>query len=315
MENFLFSLNVVAPLFILMATGYIARQINFISDNFLSQLNRFVFRFLLPIMLFQDIRLSYTGDFSNTKLIFASLIGITATILLSFLIVPLFIKKKGQRGSMIQGIYRSNFLIYGLPLATGMYGDSAVATISMLMGIMIPFYNVAAVIILSIYSEDNTHKISLKSILKDIVTNPLIIGCFFGLIGGISHLRFPQFVEIPLDQLGKTAAPLALFVLGGEFKFRSLKNNLFKVIVATNCRLLIVPVICLYVFVLLGFRNVDLAVLLSIFATPTAMASYIMAKNMGNDGELSAQIVVLTTAVSSITIFFIIYFLRTWGYL
>ncbi|MDL2322464.1 AEC family transporter [Bacteroidales bacterium OttesenSCG-928-A17] len=315
MENFLFSLNVVAPLFVLMATGYIVRQINFIDDDFLGKLNRFVFKFLLPIMLFQDIRLSYTGDFSNTKLIIAAVIGILVVIGVSFLIVPFFVKRKAQRGSVIQGIYRSNFLIYGLPLATGMYGDAAVASISMLMGIMIPLYNIAAVIILSIHSETGTHKISVKSLLKDIVTNPLIIGCFFGLLGGSAHLEFPRFIEIPLVQLGAIGAPLALFVMGGEFKFRRLKNNLVKIISVTFCRLILVPVVALYVFVQFGFRDVDLAVLVSIFATPTAMASYIMARNMGNDGELSAQIVVLTTALSSLTIFFLIYFLRTWGYL
>lgn len=315
MENFIFSLNVVAPLFVLMATGYIVRQINFINDDFLSQLNRFVFKFLLPIMLFQDIRLSYTGDFSNTKLIVAAVTGILVVIGVSFLIVPFLVKRKAQRGSVIQGIYRSNFLIYGLPLATGMYGDAAIASISMLMGIMIPLYNVAAVVILSIHSETGNHKISIKSLLKDIATNPLIIGCFFGLLGGSVHLELPRFIEAPLAQLGAIGAPLALFVMGGEFKFRRLKNNLFKIIFVTFCRLILVPVVALYVFVQLGFRDVDLAVLLSIFATPTAMASYIMARNMGNDGELSAQIVVLTTALSSLTIFFLVYFLRTWGYL
>ena len=315
MTNFLFSLNVVAPLFVLMAAGYITRQIRFINDEFLGQLNRFVFKLLLPIMLFQDIRLSYNGDFSNTKLIFASLAGITTIILVSFLIVPLIIKRKGQRGSIIQGIYRSNFLIYGLPLATGMYGDAAVASISMLMGIMIPFYNIAAVIILSIFSETGNNKVTFKSVMKDIVTNPLIIGCFFGLLGGVLHLQFPRFLELPLAQLGKAAAPLALFVMGGEFKFRSLKNNIYKVLAVTAARLIIVPVTALYIFIQLGFRAVDLAVLISIFATPTAMASYIMARNMGNDGELSAQIVVLTTAASSVTIFFIIFFLRSWGYI
>jgi predicted permease len=315
MNNFFFSFNVVAPLFVLMVTGYVARLIKFVSSDFLSQLNRFVFKFCLPMMLFQDIRLSYQGDFSNTRLIFSAFLGITAVILLSFLFVPLIIKRKAQRGSIIQGIYRSNFLIYGLPLATGMYGQEAVASISMLMGIMIPFYNVAAVIILSIYSERENQKPSLQNVLKDIVTNPLILGCVFGLAGGAIHLQFPHFLEIPIAQLAAIASPLALFVMGGEFKFKSLHNNIIKVISVTVLRLLVVPILALSVFVGMGFRNVELSVLLSIFATPTAMASYIMAKNMNNDGELSGQIVVLTTACSCITIFLIIYFLRSWGYL
>jgi len=315
MNDFLFSLNAVAPLFVIMTTGYVLRKIRFVSEDFLAQLNKFVFKFCLPLMLFQEIRLSYKGDFSNTKLIFAAVGGITAIILISFLIVPLLVKRKAQRGSIIQGIYRSNFLIYGLPLATGMYGGRAITAISMLMAIMIPFYNAAAVIILSIYSETEGHKVTVKQLLRDMATNPLIIGSVCGILAGMIHLELPRFVDVPVAQFAQTAAPLALFVLGGEFKFHNLRGNWTKVIIVTAIRLIAVPVVALSICVSAGFRDVDLTVLLCIFATPAAMAGYIMAKNMGNDGELSGQIVVLTTACSCVTIFFLIYFLRAWGYL
>jgi predicted permease len=216
---------------------------------------------------------------------------------------------------MIQGIYRSNFLIYGLPVATGMYGNEAVGPITMLMGIMIPFYNVAAVIILSLHSESENNSLSVKRLLKEIGTNPLLLGSVFGVLGGMIHLQFPHFVELPVGQLAATASPLALFVMGGEFRFRSLRNNIYKVIAATVSRLIIIPVVILFICIKLGFRDVELSVLISLFATPTAIASYIMAKNMGNDGELSGQIVVLTTLLSCITVFFIVFFMRSWGYL
>ncbi len=315
MNNFLFSVNVVAPLFVLMATGYISRKIKFVSEPFLAELNKFVFKFCLPLMLFTDIWGSYKGDFSNTHLIFTAVLGVLSIIAVSFCIIPLLVKKKGQRGSMIQGIYRSNFIIYGLPLATGMYGDEAVTTISMLMGIMIPLYNIAAVIILSTFSETGTHKVTFKSIGKDIITNPLILGCFSGLLAGMIHLKLPTFIHTPLDQFAAIGTPLALFVMGGEFKFSHLGGNIIKVISATTARLIIVPGIAMSIFVMMGFRNVELSVLLSIFATPTAMASYIMSKNMGCDGQLSAQIVVLTTACSCITIFFFIFILKSMGYI
>jgi predicted permease len=315
MNNFLFSVNVVAPLFFLMTLGYFLKCIRFVSEDFLSQLNRFVFKFCLPLMLFQDIRNSYNGDFSNTKLIFSSLIGISVVIFLSFCFIPFFVKRKGQRGSMIQSIYRSNFLIYGLPLATGMYGVQAVATISMLMGVMIPFFNVLAVIILSVFSETESEKFSFVSVLKDIITNPLILGCFFGLVAGMTGFCLPQFIDGPLSQLAGAASPIALFVMGGEFRFKSLRNNVLKVLSATVIRLIIVPVTALTIFVAMGFRNVELSVLLCLFATPTAMASYIMAKNMGCDGELSGQIVVLTTACSCLTIFLLVFILRSMGFL
>jgi predicted permease len=315
MTNFIFSFNVVAPLFVLMAIGYFIRQIRFVSAGFLAELNRFVFKFLLPLMVFQEIRLSYKGDFSNVKLILTSIAGVTAVILVSFIITRLTIKRKGQRGSMIQGIYRSNFLIYGLPVATGMYGSEAIVPITMLMGIMIPLYNVAAVIILSLHSESEGSGLSVLKLLKEIGTNPLLLGSVFGILGGVIHLKFPHSVELPIGQLAAVASPLALFVMGGEFRLRSLRNNIYKVIAATVSRLIIIPVIILFICIKLGFRDVELSVMVSLFATPTAIASYIMAKNMGNDGELSGQIVVLTTLLSCVTIFFIVFFMRAWGYL
>jgi predicted permease len=315
MDDFLFSFNVVAPMFILMAAGYLTRKIKFASPSFLSQMNRFVFQLCLPIMLFQDIRLFYRGDFSNLRLIFSAVVGILIIIIFSFMIVPLVLKKKGQRGSMIQAIYRSNFLIYGLPLATGMYGEQAIPSVSMLMGIMIPLYNVAAVIILSIFSEDPSKKISFLGVCKSIATNPLIIGSALGLLGGMIHLRFPYFIEHPLEQLAIIASPLALFVMGGEFSFGSLRSNIRKALIATIFRVMIIPVIAIAIFIWMGFRGIELSVLLCIFATPTAIASYIMAENMHNDGQLSAQIVVLTTSFSCATIFLFIYYLRNMGYL
>jgi predicted permease len=315
MTNFIFSFNVVAPLFVLMAIGYFARQIRFVSDDFFTQLNRFVFKFLLPLMVFQEIRLSYKGDFSNVRLILTSVAGVTAIILISAIIIRLTVKRKGQQGSMIQGIYRSNFLIYGLPVATGMYGNEAVAPITMLMGIIIPIYNIAAVIILSLHSESENNRLSSRKLLKEIITNPLLLGSVLGILGGMIHLEFPHSVELPVGQLAATASPLALFVMGGEFRFRSLRNNIYKVIAVTVSRLVIIPAIILFICIKLGFRNVELSVLISLFATPTAIASYIMAKNMGNDGELSGQIVVLTTLLSCVTIFFLVFFMRSWGYL
>jgi len=315
MNDFFFSINAVAPLVILIAAGYAARQINFVSEKFLSEATRFVFKFLLPLMLFQNIRQTFRGDFTNASLIFTALAGCIVVIILSLCIVPLFVKRRGQRGSIIQGIYRSNFLIYGMPLATGMYGQDAAHSIAMLLGVMVPFYNVAAVIILSLFSETRTNRLSLMQIVWDIVRNPLIIGCIAGLLFGILRIEIPVALNKPIAELSAAASPLALFLMGGDFKFRRLNNNLWKVLSTTAVRLIIVPLVAVLVFIPMGFRTVELSVLLCIFATPTAVSSYVMASNMGCDGELSGQIVVLTTAGSSISIFLFVLALRSIGVL
>ncbi len=315
MNNILFSINVVIPLFVMMAVGYAARQFKLVSDSFLSEANKFVFKLCLPFMLFQNIRVSFRGEVSDMRLIVMSFLGTLAVIFLSLLIVPLLVKSRPQKGSIIQGIYRSNFLIYGIPLATGMYGKEALGTISMLMGTTIPVFNIAAVIILSVYSEDGHRQLSFKNIMMDIIKNPLIIGCFIGMIFGFLRIEFPVSVDKPLNELAGIATPLALFVMGGDFRFRNLKNNIWKVIATTFARLIIVPAVMITFFVWAGFRNVELSALLCLFATPTAVSSYVMAKNMGCDAELAGQIVVLTTVCSCITIFFFVYILRSMAFL
>lgn len=315
MQNFLFSINVVAPLFLLMVTGYLLKQINFVSDSFLSGLNKFIFKFSLPLMLFQNIQIIPEGHLTNFRLINTAIVSTLAVIILMFIIAPFIVKGKGQRGSLIQSVYRSNFLIYGIPLATGMYGREALIPISILMGVIIPFYNVSAVIILSVFSETEGRVLSINSVLKDIVSNPLIVGCVIGLLFNLLHLELPTFIHKPVTEMAATATPLALFVMGGEFKFRSFRKNIYPVLFATIIRLIVIPVILIFIFISMGFRQIELSVLLCLFATPTAVASYIMAQNMGCDGDLSAEIVVTTTTLSCITIFLFVFVLRSMGYL
>ena len=315
MNDLIFSINVVAPLFVLMAAGYAARRFNMISGEFLSEASRFVFNFLIPLMLFQNIRNIFTGDFSETSLIFAAVAGIGIVIVASFCIVPLFVKRRGQRGSMIQGIYRSNFLIYGMPLATGMYGQEAAHYIAMLLGVMVPLYNIVAVIILSIFSETRTKRFSPVQLAVDIARNPLIIGCVAGIVFGAFRIDMPSAISKPVGELSLAASPLALFLMGGDFKFRSLKNNMLKVFSVTAARLIIVPLVAMLALIPMGFRNIELSVLLCLFATPAAVSSYIMASNMGCDGELSGQIVVMTTVGSCFSIFLFVFVLRSMGIL
>jgi predicted permease len=319
MSDFLFSINVVLPLFLLIATGYILKQLRFVSESFLSEANNFVFKFPLPLMLFQNIRNTFDGSLItlfNTRLILSAFTGIIIVILVLLIIIPLFEKRRATAGSLIQGIFRSNFIIYGLPLATSMYGNDAIIPVSMLLGMVIPVYNVAAVVILTVFSETKSvSAIPYLTIIKNIFKNPLILACIAGFIAGTLNIRFPVFIEKPADEISKIATPLALMVMGGLFKFRGLMNNFLTVFLASLSKLIIIPLIAMTVFVYMGFRGLELATLLCLFATPTAVASFIMAENMGCDGEISAHIVVLSTALSAITIFLFIFALKSMGYI
>ena len=319
MENLLFSVNVVCPLFFLMALGHVCRQIGFVSDSFLTEANRFVFKLALPLMLFENIRSAIGRDLSNPRLAMVAVSGILIVIAVSTLIIIPLVKRPGQRGSMIQGIYRSNFLIYGMPLATKMFGDEALEPLSLLLAVSIPLYNVAAVVILSVFSEKQSGKPASRGKVfqrlgLSIISNPLIIGCVAGTLLGLLHVQLPVIVSLPLRELANIATPLGLFVMGGEFRFKNLQHDLLKVIAASFTRLILIPLIVMIVCINMGFRGAELGVLLCLFATPSAVAGYLMAENMGCDGRLAGQIVVLTTFCSCFTIFLFIFALKNLGY-
>ena len=315
MENLLFSIQVVAPLVLLMLAGYAGAHFNFLSSAFLSEANKFVFKVSLPFMLFRNVAMAVGTGEVNTKLILTCLISIAIMITLCCLFVPIFVKRNGQRGSMIQAIYRSNFLIYGIPLGLSLYGEEAMLPISMAMAVSIPFYNVAAILILSYFSENRTNKmLSWQSVLE-VLKNPLIIGCAVGALFGFLKITLPAWADMPVKSVGDVAIPLALIVMGGQFKFRSLHKNIKMVISASAARLVLIPLAAMLVFIHLGFRDAELCALFCLFATPTAVVSHIMSENMGCDGELSAQIVVLTTVLSAFTIFGFVFWLKTGGML
>jgi predicted permease len=319
MSDFLFSINVVLPLFMLIATGYILKQLRFVSEGFLLDANNFVFKFPLPLMLFQNIRNAFDGSLItsfNTRLILSAFTGIIVVIVILLILIPLFGKRRATTGSLIQGIFRSNFIIYGLPLATSMYGNNAIIPISMLLGMVIPVYNIAAVVVLTVFSETKSaSSISFSLIIKNIFKNPLILACIAGFVAGRLNIRFPVFIDKPVDEISKIATPLALLVMGGLFEFKGLMKNFRTVFVATLSKLIFIPLVAMIVFVSMGFRELELAALLCLFATPTAVVSFIMAENMGCDGEISAHIVVLSTALSAITIFLFIFVLKSMEYL
>lgn len=101
---------------------------------------------------------------------------------------------RNRRGpSIIQGLFRSNYVIFGVSLVTNVFGAEEAAAASILSAVLVPMYNVLAVIALTVFTGGG--KVSLKKTLKSIATNPLIIAALLGVFASIIKLRFPAFLE------------------------------------------------------------------------------------------------------------------------
>lgn len=307
MENFILSLNVVLPLFLIMAVGYLLRRIGLLDDAVLPKLNSLVFKAFLPMMLFNNIYHSDLESMMNPKLILTAVVSILVIFGVLCLVIPRIEKDGPRRGAMVQGIFRSNYIIFGVPIVSGVFGEQGLGVVSILSAFAIPLFNVLSVVALEIFSHGTVNK---NRIVKGIVTNPLIIASLLGVVFLLAGIPIPTPVGEALADMSAIATPLGLVSLGGFFKFADTKRYLKQLIIVVAGRLVVCPAIFLPVFVSMGFRGVDLMALATMMGAPIAVSSFIMAQQQGADADLAGQAVVYTALFSIFTMFLIIFGLK-----
>lgn len=309
-NSFLLSLNAIISIFTMMAVGYGAKRLRHLEKEYIGRFNSLVFYTLLPLMLFYNIyRSTIRGGVSLRSLTLA-----LSVLLVLFLLTWIFIKQvepmNSRRGVMIQASFRSNFLLLGMPLLQELCPGADLATASIMLAIVVPCFNALAVVTLETFSRK---QIDVRQIMLGIAKNPLIIASVIGLLANFSGLCLPDCLENPVSQLGASASPVALLLLGAQFEFRDVRSHRRNLAICTALRLLVYPAIALPIAALAGLRGPEFAVLISVFATPTAVSSFSMAAQMGGDPDLAASAVTVTTTLSAATMFLWIFLFKSLG--
>lgn len=312
MDNILIAVNAVVPFLCYILFGYFVRVAGVVDEPFMRRMNQMVFRVFFPIMMFYNLYHHASQITPDKKLILVSVISVLLTILAAFLIVPRIVKENAKRGVIIQAIYRSNFVLFALPLSTNIFGDSGAAIASAMIAIIIPIYNIFAIMILEYFRGDD---IRVLQLLKRVLSNPMIFGALVGLVFVVLGIPLPACIEKPIAQFSDLTTPLALFILGSTLHFSSLLDHAKYVIPTLAVKLFVLPACMLLVTLALQFEPVSRFVYLTMFATPVAAASYPMAANMGGDGALAGELVVASTAVSVVTLFLWIFVLKSCGWI
>ena len=297
-----------------MVLGYLLVNYTSLADRKLTkQANAIVFKIFLPCMLFYNVYQSDIGAeiHSRIKLCIWAAGGLLILFVLLCLIVPKVVKQENQQGVVIQGIFRSNYVIFGVAVVQNMYGVKSTTTAAILSAILVPMYNFLAVVALSIFGE----KRDWKKIILDIVKNPLIISSVLGIIFSLLGIRLPTAVDTTVQDLAKLSTPIAFMILGGDLDFSKVRGNLKVASVVLTIKLVILPLIMIPMIVMMGYRDADLLSGLLAYQTPVAVSSYIMAQQAGADGQLAGQLVVFSSVLSIFTLFVTILILRTIGLL
>lgn len=310
-DSLILAMQVVFPLCVLLVVGYVLKRWLKLADVTTKQLNQMVFKLFLPALLFKNI---YTSDLSSDFDIRVVIFAICAILLMYTglcFAIPKIESDSRKCCVMIQGIYRSNYVLYGIPVTAAIFDEHHLGMASVLAAIIIPMINILAVLLFELFRDNG--KMNWGHAGKGVLKNPLVIASVLGLIFVFLRIPVPELAMESVSTLGSIATPLALIALGADFHFSSVKTYRKQLWITVTGKLVAVPVIMLTIAILLGFQGVNLVVLMVLFASPTAVASYTMACSMGGDGELAGQILVLTTLFSIVTIFAFTFLLNSMG--
>ena len=334
MDTLLFALNAVLPILLLISFGYVLKKVKFLDEHFLQIGNKFVFRVALPALLFITIySIEDLGQINWPVIIFA-VSGVSILFIVGLVIALATTKKENQKGVLWQVVFRANYAIIGIPLAQAIGGEPAVEVVALVSAIIVPLINIFAVIALTTFiRDDNDTTHPFKATIIKIAKNPLILAIFAGLFALWirSYIPIDPITELPvftiqynlkflylvIKWVGQIASPFALIILGGTFEFFAVKEMAKQVIIGTASRVILAPLVTLTTLVILSqnfsyfqFSTAEYPALIALFASPVAVASAIMAREMKNDEKLAVQLVVWTTTLSILSIFVIVFVFR-----
>ena len=313
LESFQVAFNAVMPLLLLLGIGWAAVRSGITERAFMNRLNTLNYKLFFPFLMFKNVYGAEPENLPTTALILTGVVSLLVLVTLLVILVPRIVKDNPRRGTIIQAIFRSNFIIYGIPLTTFVFGEGKASVCGIMVMIMVSMFNILSVIILEYFREGG--KVRLGPLLLGIVKNPLLQGCVAGLLCYLLGIRLPVFLKEPVFALGSMASTLALVVLGANLQFAELKKNGRTVTTVLLVRLLLLPLVMVPIGWLIGLRGVELFLILMIYGTPVATASYPMAQNMGGDGQLAGQLVFVSTVASLGTIFLFIFTMSQLGLL
>ena len=316
MENLMFSLNATVPVFLTMVLGFVLHKWRVIDDSFASKLNQFVFKIALPVLMFDQLATTDFVSVWDTKFVLFCFAVTLLSIGLAY-VLSLLIKNKPARGEFVQAAYRSSAAILGIAYTQNIYGDAGMTPLMIIASV--PLYNAMAVVVLALTApaEAETQQEARGALawrtVKEIVTNPILLGLVAGLAWSLLKIPVPSVLGKTLDNVGGLATPLGLIAMGASIDPKKVSGKLRPAICAAVVKLVGLCSIFLPIAVALGFREAKLIAIMVMLGSPTTVSSFVMARNMGHEGTLTSNTVVIATVMGAFTLTFWLWLLRSFG--
>lgn len=298
----IFAISITLPNLLLMLLGFMMKKQGKVNEGFIQVATNMVFNYCLPCLLFFSVLKSNVDIAKQVNLLTAGLACTLTLFILAEIYAKFFVEKIEDKGVFVQGVFRSNMAIMSLAVVANAYGADGLSVGAVYMGILTIVYNILAVITLSRTAKtEGGIMAQATGIIGHIIKNPLVIAlvaAFAYKVVGLPAL--PSFITKTGELLGAVALPLALICAGATLNLKSMLSLSGVSMQASIGRIIIAPVMAVLFGLGFGLQGVEMGVLFLMIASPAAAASYVMAKAMGGNDVLAANILGFTTVFAMI---------------
>ena len=289
------------PVFLLIVLGFVLKRSLMRLETQWHGLERLTYYVLFPALLIQTL---VRADLSSVPVA-----GVGGALLLSALVMSLLclglrplLSRLAIDGpaftSIFQGATRWQTYV-ALAVSGNLYGEIGLALASVAMVAIIPLVNVFSVAVLAHYASPE--KQSVRAIAMTVVRNPLIWACAIGLAVNVTHVPLPRIWHEVAEALGRSSLGIGLLVTGAGLHLEGMFRPSLAAGVAVFLKLILMPMLAIALALWFGLSGSNLAIVAACSAVPASSSAYVLARQMGGDAPLLAQIITLQTILAAIT--------------
>ncbi len=311
LDNLLFSVRVVLPVFITIILGTLGARAKILERDVMDKMARITFSWFLSVKIGLSIYDADLRNMSALPMTWFCAVGLLACFAVIWVLAHWLIRRKESVGAFVHCSFRSSITVLGLALVSSLAGDEGVAMCAPIVALGSIENNLLAVLCLTRPGEGGGFWKKLGRAAWQVVKNPLVIAAAAGCAANLLRLPCPVVIRTPLEYLAALAVPLSLLCIGTALDPGRVKNSLGLAAGAAFIKTAVLAAAMLPLAVWMGFRGTELAIIGFFFMLANPSGCYVMTLSMGGDAELTASATVLSTLFSVFTVTAMLYILRT----
>lgn len=298
-ETVLFVFGLVAFGYLAGATGYLRTEVG-------DALSEFAVGVALPLLLFRTI---ISADFHGAAPwafwgAYFSAVIVAWTV--GHLVTTRVFGRDGKAG-VVGGVSAafSNLVLLGIPFTLGVFGKEGFEVLSLLISVHLPTMLMASIILFEIFGRDASEAFRplpvMKTFLRKLMSNPLVIGILAGWVWRLTGLPLPRLMFHFVDALAGIAAPLALFAMGLGLRKFGISGSVGPALALSAVKLGLMPAVALGFALIFGLPPLPAKVLVASAALPSGVNSYLIAMQFGTGQALASNQITFATALAVVT--------------